>query len=141
MMINSSSLSILLVTEDQEFYLRCREELWERFDIEVCRFSERDLKESLCILKPFLIIWDSRTQAVNWQHVVFWLRDHFSGRPMIAIVQGDDEELQKTLHRMGIHILLDIDSSSFLKSLQVHVFAILLDLENGKHPVKEYSYS
>jgi hypothetical protein len=128
----ASSLSVLLVTEDQDIFSHCQKELWERFDIEVLRFNESDLKISLREVRPFLIIWDSRSDSPRWKHFASWLRDHFPGRPIFVLLEGDNESLQNALHRQGIHVHLDVKSPSFYKSLQVHVFAVLLDFEKEK---------
>jgi len=128
----ASSLSCLLVTEDQEIFSHCQKDLWERFDVEVLRFNERELKDSLREVRPFLIIWDSRCNPDRWRYFVGWLRDHFLGRPIFALMDGENEAIQNALHRQGIHVQLDIKSPSFFKSLQIHVFAVLLDFEKEK---------
>lgn len=136
-MMITSSLSILLVTECPVFFSRCRKELWDRFHIDVYRFAETDLKESLRTLRPCVIIWDSRMSSGKWRHFITWMHDHFNGRPIIAVTQGDDEEFCDALHRQGIHLQLDYQSPSFFKLLQVHVFAILLDYETDKSAMME----
>ncbi len=127
--------SILIVTGDAGLSAQCEESLKKRFHVDVESIDETEIKrfkhDEIC---PMLFIWDARERPSKWLDVISWMRD-YSGKPIIAITQSDDEDMRQDLYRYGIQIQLDIDSTTFLKSLQVHIFAILLDAEKGKSEV------
>jgi len=124
--------SILILTSDAEFSAQCGESLEKRFHVDVESIDQAEIKrvkhDEIC---PVLFIWDARERPFKWLEIISWMRD-YSGRPIIAVTQSDDDEMRQDLYRHGVQIQLDIDSPSFFKSLQVHIFAVLLDAEKGK---------
>ncbi len=130
--MRDSSLSVLLITEDEKLHERCAREFQARFNLEVHRFENAYVKETLRLARPAAVIWDGRRLAPRWEVLVVWIREHFPKRPVIALLDGENEEVSRKLHRLGISAQLDTRSVSFFETLQVHLFAIVLDCENQR---------
>ncbi len=127
-----SKQSIIILTEDAELIAQCKESLKKRFHVDVDSVDETEIKRFKHEdINPMLFIWDTRKRSPKWLEIISWMRD-YSGRPIIAVTLSDDEGMRRDLYRYGIQVQLDIDSTSFIKSLQVHIFAILLDAEKDK---------
>ncbi len=127
--MSDSSLSVLLITKDEQLQARCEEEFEARFGLVVHHCPNSEMNETLRRIRPAAVIWDGRRLSSQWEARVSRVREHFPKRPFIALLEGENEAVSQELHRMGINTQLNTVSESYFDTLQVHLFAILLDLE------------
>ncbi|MFB3789646.1 MAG: hypothetical protein ACE15F_25105 [bacterium] len=130
--MSDSTLSILLITEDETLHERCVREFRARFNLEVHRYQNTYVKETLRVFRPAAVIWDGRRLPPRWVALVAWMREHFPKRPVIALLDGENEEVSRELHRLGVTAQLDAGSDSFFETLQMHLFAVVLDCERHR---------
>ena len=120
----------LLVTCDTDFKSQVESMLREQFEIRTHCFGEHDIRKTLHITKPLVILWDGRNPNPQSRHLLQWLREHFTGCPILALLSSKKGEKDLNLSKQGINLLLDSTSPSFLEDLRTHIGAVIMDSES-----------
>lgn len=136
-MMITTTLAALLISDDNALFQRIRNSLRDRFNMQLSRYGEDQLWDSLRHDKPLVVIWDGQNPSPKWSHLIDWIREHFHGRPIIALLRENDGLMDEKLNQHGIHLILDMSSDSYIDRLLVNIFAIILDYEREKTKVLE----
>ncbi len=137
--MNQSKLA-LLISSDLNLFRDLQPILQRRFQIHVQFFEEILQKNLIAIDSPVFLLWDGSTRSESWTERLLWLRDHFHGCPIFALLKGRSENLSTDLHKMGINLLFDLSSPSFKENLFYSIDAVLSrHNKNGNHNGKNKS--
>ena len=130
----------LLVSKDSDLLASMEESLKETFNLQVYQFEEQELRETLRVSKPLVILWDGRDTSDKWHYMVHWLREHFRGCPLLALLEVENPPHRMDLYKMGINLIINVNSRSFHENLFTLIRAIIDDLRlNGNSSQNPYS--
>jgi len=118
-----------VVSSDVVFTEQLETTILKQFQIRTYRFGEKDLRNILRISKPLVILWDGRQPSAQSRHFLHWLREHFPGCPILALLNDEQSDSDLEYHKLGINLLLDTSSTSFFENLCNHIGAIIRDCE------------
>jgi|GEM_PF-2833860 hypothetical protein len=124
----------LLVSKDSDLLASMEESLKETFNLQVYQFEGRELRETLRVAKPLVILWDGRDTTDKWHYMVHWLREHFHGCPLLALLEVENPPHRMDLYKMGINLIINVNSHSFHENLFTLIGAIIDDLRLNGNP-------
>lgn len=128
-----NTTSVLLISEDQKFASELVQHLPEQFQLNITHVSLRDLRESLGIAKPLVILWDGRNPQTDWNYPLRWIRERFRGRPIVAILNQVEDERRQELLKLGVNFILHRSSSTFFEDLAKHIVAVVNDPKTNEN--------
>ncbi|MBD3267387.1 hypothetical protein GF373_12025 [bacterium] len=116
--------SIIYLGDDLEFVEKYKKIVRNDFGIQFISFKQDDIREALRVSFPILMILDFPAKPDPRTSIINWLRDHFHGRPIVALLDcPTDEGIQKIRHR-GVNLILDKNSPDFPIALREFIQAM-----------------
>jgi hypothetical protein len=123
------SPSALLIGDDPGFSQELKVSLKTKFQIDSYHFTQDDIRSILRMTKPMVLIWDCRNLDPRWPYLVSWLRDHFHGRPIIALIDENEKDLRMQMQERGVNLILNMQADDYEDNFSELVLAILSDYE------------
>ncbi len=138
--VSTRKYAALLVSKESSILGQVEKKIKEEFDLEVYLFSEHDLRDTLRIAKPLLIIWDGREYSQKWHYLVQWLREHFHGCPLIALLETEESLYKMELYKLGINLIVNKSSNTFQDDLSMLIRAIIADVKTDEQNLMNFSF-
>lgn len=128
--MNNRKLSeiAILVMQDSSLADQLRGILRERFHLKSLCIGKKDIPRLIMMNKPLFMIWDGRRYSLSDLSLLQWLRDHFSGCPIFALLENHPTLSSMELHKMGISFQFFPSDANFHDDLEHHIQAVLNDL-------------
>lgn len=123
---------VVVISQDQTFAVQLRDYVQEQFQLTALIISPRDLVKLYCIQKPIVIFWDGRKHVPGEFRLLHWLRNHFPGCPIFAMLENHLFLSRMELYKVGINFLFYPAENHFWRDLWHHLNAVCF--ERGQDP-------
>jgi hypothetical protein len=118
---------VLLFSHEENFTQALRDYFEQHHQLHLIAVQPKEFRTALRWRIPLLILWDQEPGQSNPEYVLQWLRDHFTKRPIIALVKQGERAIMSGMCNKGINFVLDRSKEDFFDSLGVFTTAVLAD--------------
>lgn len=120
-----ASETVFLVSNDSLMIQQIDQILFQQFGLSAITLPKNEFAKILFMDSPLFILWDGRTQSDKDENLLYWLREHLHGKPIVAILDQLIETDNITWYQRGINMFCYTNRDSLTETLAFHTKAIL----------------
>ena len=126
--------TIFFVTNDALLSEQVERILFDEFGLNTLVLHKNEFAKVVFMESPLFIIWDGRTQTDKDENLLLWLREHFHGKAIVALLDIRVDHNNVSWYQHGINIFCFAAENELKETLSFHTRAIL-EHQRKKHPV------
>ncbi|MBZ0257099.1 hypothetical protein K8I31_13615 [bacterium] len=119
------SETVFLVSNDSNLTQQVDQILFQEFGLSTISLLKNELAKILFMEGPQFILWDGRTQTEKDENLLYWLREHLHGKPVVAILDKRIDPGNISWYQRGVNMFCYTDCDSLTDTLTFHTKAIL----------------
>ncbi len=129
-----------LISSDMALFEVLKDKITAVFNLQIQCLKEEDLRQELQSVDPLVFFWDARNYSEERSNFINWLRMHYPGYPLIALLDTENPSNRLELYKLGINLIINVSSDTFEDNLSLIIGAIIADERFGSHsPYKQQS--
>ncbi|MDP8243132.1 MAG: hypothetical protein P9L94_03550 [Candidatus Hinthialibacter antarcticus] len=118
--------TVFLISSDALLSDQVERILFDEFGLNTLILHKNDFAKVLFMDSPRFIIWDGQVQSDKDENLLLWLREHFHGKAIVAILEHrDDNNNQINWYQHGITMFCFTNDNELKETLSFHTRAIL----------------
>lgn len=120
-----ASDTIFFVSNDEKVSKHVERILFNEFGLNTIVLPKSELAKIFFMNSPLYIIWDGRTQTQKDKNLLTWLREHFHGKAIVALLNKRIGHSDISWYQHGITMFCYIGEKELHDALTFHTQAIL----------------